>query len=90
MRLALYPPSPLCVVSRSCMKQYEGCGGYYHKEGLSEETVNDVVARSGASIKHGSYAKCSTFFSNSTQMAAVMSTERSLIAQYKLGGCCSQ
>ena len=75
---------------RQCMRKYGACGGKWAgPESLSDERVAAAKKRADSGIAPSTYASCSSFFSNSSLMATVMRSEAKVMAQYKLGACCS-
>lgn len=76
---------------KKCMKQYEGCGGLYDKDGLSDERVAGIKQLAEEAVtpaEQQTHAACNTFF-NKTMMNTVMKSESSVISHFNLGSCCS-
>jgi hypothetical protein len=76
---------------KKCMKQYEGCGGLYDKDGLSDKRVAGVKKLAEEAVtpaEKETHAACNNFF-NKTMMQTVMDSESKVMSQYKLGSCCS-
>ena len=73
---------------KTCMEQYEGCGGKYDAAGLSAERVAAAIAEADAADPPSVYAACSGFFSEAA-MASVLQSEQAVIDDYDLAMCCS-
>lgn len=74
--------------ARFCMEQFEQCGGYYNRTGLSDAAVAEATQLAIAAEPMTSVASCDTFYSDSLK-GEVLQTDQWLIDWFGLDSCCS-